>query len=223
VKVSGPIEQQKWSEHLEAHVVDDRGPLRVHGYDVESDLARHYRFSDVVYLTLTGELPDDARSRAFEIALCFLLPISVARAPVHATVLAGHCSGPPSGVLATAAATLTDELTDLVALDAAVFEPSGTPLPDALCARSEEEAASVDRLRTLLDGVLSVPLLSRRPRRDLALVAVLRACGLDTPLRLAAAVTLARLPAAAAEAGPRTLSDFISKYPLTVPGFVYEE
>jgi hypothetical protein len=74
VKVSGPIEQQKWSEHLEAHVVDDRGPLRVHGYDVESDLARHYRFSDVVYLTLTGELPDDARSRAFEIALCFLLP-----------------------------------------------------------------------------------------------------------------------------------------------------
>lgn len=220
--VKGPIEAQSWPEAFEAFAIDPAG-RRVHGYDVESDLARHYRFSDVVLLALTGELPDDAKSRAFEIALCFLLPISIARAPAHATVLAGHCSGPPSGVLATAGATLADDVMDLAALDAATFEGSSEPLPESLTASSPEEIASVDRLRELLGDMLPVPLLARRPRRELALIAVLRACGLGTPLLLSSIVTMARIPSVIAEAAPRGLSEFIQKYPLTIPTFAYEE
>jgi hypothetical protein len=220
-KVKGPIEEQSWADSLEALVVD---PVerRIHGYDVESDLAHHYRFSDLVYLSLVGELPDDTRSRAFEIALSFLLPMCVARAPVHATVLAGHCEGPVSGVVATAAVTIVDELTDLLATDPAIFEPSNAPLPEPLCATSEEERASVARLATLLNAALPVPLLARNPRRELALVAVLRACGLDTPMKIAAAVAVARIPSAIAEAEPRRLSEFLRKYPLLTPSFAYE-
>ena len=220
--VKGPIEAQTWSQTFEAFAIDPGG-TRVHGYDVESDLARHYRFSDVVLLALTGELPDDAKSRAFEIVLCFLLPISIARAPAHATVLAGHCSGPPSGVLATASATLADDVLDLIAVDTTKLEASEDPLPEALRASSPEEAASVERLRELLADVLPLPLLSRGPRRELALITALRACGVDTPLLLSSVVAMARIPSVIAEAAPRGLSEFIQKYPLTIPTFVYEE
>ncbi len=218
----GPVERAPWSPVLEAFAIDAAG-TRVHGYDVEADLARHYRFSDVVLLSLTGELPDDARSRAFEIALTLLLPMSVARAPAHATLLAGHCSGPPSVILATAAATLADDVADLAAVDVAALEASEGPLPDALRATSPEENAHVDRLRELLAGGLEVPLLARQPSRELALIAVLRACGLDTPLRLAGAVAMARIPSLVAEASPRGLTDFITKYPMGTPAVAYEE
>lgn len=218
----GPVEAQKWSPVLEAFAIDPGG-TRVHGYDVETDLARHYRFTDVMLLALSGELPDDARSRAFEIALSFLLPMSIARAPAHATVLAGHCSGPPAVILATAAATLADDIADLITVDIGALEASDEPLNERLRACSPEEHASVDRLRELLDGVLSVPLLARGPKKELALLAVLRACGLDTPLRLSTAVTMARMPSLIAEASRRGLAEFIEKYPMDIPTVVYEE
>jgi hypothetical protein len=216
----GPIESHPWPTELEAFAVDASGASpRLHGYDVESDLARHYRFSDIVYLGLVGELPDDARSRAFEIALSFLVPMSVAEGPIHAAALAGFFGSPPSGVLTTAAVTLADDAADVIEASASI----AGELPEALQATSDAERASVARLRDLVEGLVDVDVLARNPRRDVALLAVLRACGLHTPLQLGAAVTLARLPAAVAEAAPRSSVDFVQKYPLTTPPFVYEE
>jgi len=222
VYTDGPVERAPWSTVFEAFAIDPAG-RRVHGYDIEADLARHYRFSDVVLLALTGELPDDAKSRAFEIALTLLLPMSIARAPAHATVLAGHCSGPPSVILATATAALADDVADLAEVDVAALAASSGPLSDSLRAASPEESAQVDRLRDLLEGVLEVPILGRQPSRELALIAVLRACGLDTPLRLSAVVALARIPSLIAEASQRGLSDFLAKYPMGSPPVTYEE
>jgi hypothetical protein len=213
----GPIEARSWPTTLEAFAVDTSGPPRLHGYDVEEDLARHYRFTDAVYLALTGELPDDARSRAFEIALTFLLPVSVAEGPVHATVLAGFCGAPPSGILSTAAVTLADGAMDVIEADVA------GDLPEHLVACTPEEAASVARLRAQLGDLIDVPLLAQSPRRELALVSVLRACGLSTPLQLATAMALARIPCAVAEAAPRAAQDFVEKYPLDTPPFEYVE
>jgi hypothetical protein len=213
----GPIEARTWPTTLEAFAVDTSGPPRLHGYDVEEDLARHYRFTDAVYLALTGELPDDARSRAFEVALTYLLPMSVAEAPIHATVLTGFCGAPPSGILSTAAVTLADAAMEIIDADPAA------ELPDRLLARTPAESASVDRLRAQLAGSLDVPLLARNPCRDVALVAVLRACGLSTPLQLATAISLARIPCAVAEAAPRAAQAFVEKYPLNTPPFEYVE
>jgi predicted small lipoprotein YifL len=217
----GPIESHPWPTELEAFAVDTSAAARLHGYDVESDLARHYRFSDVVYLGLVGELPDEARSRAFEIALTFLVPMSVAEGPIHAAALAGFFGSTPTGVLTAASATLSDYAAD--AIEASGAAMNGVALPEAFQATSEMERASIGRLRALLEGLIEVELLAGNPRRDVAILAVLRACGLKTPLQLAAAVTLARLPAAVAEAAPRSSGSFVQKYPLTTPPFVYEE
>lgn len=218
----GPIESHAWPVALEAFAIDESsGAARMHGYDVEGDLARHYRFSDIVYLGLAGELPTDRCSRAFELALSFLAPLSVADGPGHAAALAGFFGAPPSGVITTAAVTLADYCADAIEASASLSDTSD--LPPGLQAHSAEEAASVARLATLLEGTVSVPLLARNPGRDVAIFAVMRACGLTTPLQLAAVVTIARLPAAVAEAAARSSASFVQKYPLTTPPFVYEE
>ena len=92
----GPLDDVEWPKKLPAHVVTAGPAPRVHGYDVENDLARHYSFSDAIYLSLVGELPNDATSRAFEIALHFLAPVSAAEAPSHAAILARFCDGSTS-------------------------------------------------------------------------------------------------------------------------------
>jgi hypothetical protein len=220
----GPIESRPWPEKLEAFAVESETPARLFGYDVEDDLARHYRFSDVVYLALTGELPDDARGRAFEIVLVFLVPAFVGRGAMHAAVLTAHCGAPPSGQLGTAATGLAGDALVASAIEASL--PSAGDLPMEHRAGTAEEAASVARLAAALKGLVDVPLLSRSPhspRRDLALVAALRACGIDTPARIAAAFALARLPSAHAEAERRSDRDFADKYPMNTPPFTYVE
>jgi citrate synthase len=213
----GPLESRAWASQLEAHAVAGGDRPTLHGYDVEEDLARHYRFSDLVYLALTGDLPDDRRSRAFEIVLMFLAPISVARGPVHATVLAAYCGAPPNGLLAAAAAALSDDVAHLV--QAAVDDV----VPAEHRAQTPEETAAVERLRARLEGLVDVPLLRQGPCRDLALAAALRACGLESPLSLAALFAIARLPSAVAEALPRSTRHFVDEYPLDLPPFEYVE
>ena len=51
---AGPIEAREWPSELSARAVSDAGERRLFGYDVESDLARHYAFSDTLLLALTG-------------------------------------------------------------------------------------------------------------------------------------------------------------------------
>jgi hypothetical protein len=218
----GPIEAHAWPVVLEACAVDEvDGVASVHGYDVETDLARHYRFSDIVYLSLVGELPTENQSRAFEIALSFLLPVSVAEGPGHATALAGFAGASPSGVISVAAVTLADYCSDVIEASASLCEERD--IPEELKAASKEERESVERLAALIRGYVDVPLLARNPGRLVAILAVLRSCGLTTPLQLSAAVTIARLPAAIAEAAPRSPADIVQKYPLTTPPFIYEE
>lgn len=214
----GPIEARAWPDAIEAVAVDagDDG-VRLHGYDVERDLARHYRFSDVVYLALVGELPDDARSRAFEIVVTFLVPMPVARGPGHVAVLAGYCGASASALLGAFSATVADHAREVIV---AALEPM-PPLPEALRARSEAERASVTRLRSLLDGLVDVPGLMLDPSREAAVVMALVACGLRTELQLAGALALARIPSAVAEAGPRSSADFVEKYPMNTPPFAY--
>lgn len=215
----GPLESRPFPPVLEAHAVDEREPFapRIHGYDVEGDLARHYRFTDAVYLALTGELPTEDQGRAFEVTLVHALPIGAGVAPTHAAILAAYCGAPPSGLLSTAAGTLAEGVAEAIERVLA-----GGPLPAEACATSDEEHASVARLRQALEGLLEVPLLAQSPRREIALVAALHACGLRTAPTLAAALTLARLPAVVAETARRNTTNFVREYPVNQPPFVYE-
>lgn len=215
----GPLEAVPWPETLDAYAVsDDDETLRLHGYDVEADVAAHYRFSDALYLAIKADLPDDPQSRAFEIALTFALPLSVAAAPIHAAALARICGARPSGVASVASLALGEQTSETVRELLPVLRGDAEPPADV----TPRAAASVARLRALLTGVLDVPLLDRQPSRELAILAVLWACDLRTEWELVHAMTLARLPSAVAESGPRRPLDFAS-YPTTTPPIDYTE
>lgn len=110
-----PFSENPWPAKLTARVVSEGTDPRIHGYSVASDLARNYRFSDVVYLSLTGELPSDEQSRTFERALILLSPISIAEAPSHAASLARVCDGSNSAVIGTGAIALAEQARFVIA------------------------------------------------------------------------------------------------------------
>ncbi len=219
----GPIDSRTWPSQLDAHALTARGE-RLFGFDVEADIAAFYRFSDLLFLSLVGELPDEARSRAFEITLCFLMPLSVAHAAVHAASLARLCGARPSGVLSAASVILGEQASNLVATTNAVvaeFEVNGPDgLPSALRAAHQAERLSVARLAKLVRPVLDVPALHDDMSRDAALIAVFRACGIASAFQLVVLVAFARLPSALAEAARTTPGNFVG-YPLDTPHFEY--
>jgi len=216
----GPLEAAPWPDALEAHAVDGDEAPRLFGYDVDDDLAMHHRFSDVVFLALTGELPDEARARAFEIALVMALPSSVRNAETHAGVLAAFCGATPAGLLATASAVTADAVLRGIEAVLASARDASAALPEDLCAADAGERAWVERLRLRVEPLVDVPLLKRGPRRDVALLAVLHACGLSSAAQLTAAATIARVPCVVAEALPRGAAEFW-RYPTTTPTFQY--
>lgn len=220
----GPIDSRSWPQQLDAHAVSPDHERRLFGYHVERDLAAFYRFSDLIFLSLVGELPDEARSRAFEIALCFAMPVSVADAAVHAPVLARLCGARPSGVLSVAGLVLAEQATAMVAATNAALEAiergNFTVLPAELRAASDQERASVAALSSMLAGVLAVPVLAGDPNREAALVAVLRACGIRSAFQLASLLAFARVPSALAEASRVKPGDF-GTYPIDTPHFEY--
>lgn len=203
-----PFDTVPWPTTLEARVVEG---ARVHGYDAVDDLARHYRYSDVVFLSLTGELPSDAVSRAFELALTCLAPTSVAEAPAHAGVLARVCDGAPSAVVATSTIALAEQARVAVAewLEGRGDERAPDPAAARLRAAVAElglGSARLDRAASLADACLAVFL----------------ACGLERADQLERAWVFARLPVVTAEAFASKAGAF-RDYPLDVPPFAYSE
>lgn len=207
----GPFDDATWAEQLTAHVVTPGPEPRIHGYDVERDLARHYSFTETFLLTMTGELPTPAKTRAFDVALQFLAPVAVNEAPGHAAVIARTCNAFTSAIFGITAVTLAEQGRALMA---------GSAAPPA----DEAERASVERLREALHHVGSpVPaLLDGDPGRVAALAAVLQYCGVATSEQIEAVMFIARLPAAIAE-GLAIPPHALKEYPVQVPDLRYSE
>jgi hypothetical protein len=87
-------------------------------------------------------------------------------------------------------------------------------------ATGEAERTSVATLRAIV-GALEVPALQCDPSRIVAIVAVLRACGLAAPFQLSTALTIARLTSIVAETAATKVGDFKS-YPMDLPHFDYD-
>jgi hypothetical protein len=222
----GPVEQHPWPEELRGNVVTPGARSRMHGYDVEGDLAKHYRFSDVVLLALTGELPSDEQSIAFDTAMTFLAPLSVAEAPTHAAVLASITGSRSSAILGVSAIALAERARTLVADSTPLLQwlaaPGGT-----LDARFRDDAPgereSVQRLRDALArrGV-RIAALDASLSREAALVATLWFAGLTRPEQMEAALVTASLPGVVAEAPFHKVASF-REYPMQLPPFRYED
>lgn len=226
--VPSPLDRIREPSRLTARIVDPAPPRRILGYEVETDLAAHYGFTDVAVLLLRGELAEPALVRALEIAMAFLAPASVAESPSHVGVLSrvGGARWPVSlglGALALAeeAAAVLEEHLDWTAWVHAQ-NGAGAPPPASALARDEEDRRSVARLRALLDAIpFHVAALEVGPTRTAALLAILSACGLS-PEAMQTAWLLARLPAVAAEAAARPLLK-IRDYPFNLPALEYRE
>jgi hypothetical protein len=224
--LQGPLDVASFPDTLSAHVVTAGPRPRLHGYDVEGDLACHYDPTDLLLLSLTGELPTPEISAALRVALTFLAPVSVAHASVHAATLARLCgtaSGSTLGVaaigLAEQARVLLDEHAELLAWLAA---PSGA-LPQRYRAADPADRAGTTRLREALGKTrFAAPELAQGPTRSAALLIVLFGCGLKERYQMEAALVTARLPSAIAEAMSVKTADF-DHYPTNLPRYQYQE
>ncbi len=222
----GPIEAQSWPEVLVGHTVTAGARPRLHGYDVEGDLARHYRFSEVMLLALVGELPSEEQAGAFDVAMAFLAPLSVAEGPTHAAVLAQISGARSSGVLAVAAVTLAERARAVLASSAGLLEwlaSPGSALDPALTASSDEDREAVERLREALAARgIRVDALDRPLGRLPAILATLWAAGLTRPEQLEGALVIGALPSVLAETRSHDVASF-REYPMQVPPFEYED
>ncbi len=221
----GPLETTSFPAHLRARVVTTGARPRVHGYDVEQDLVRHYGFVDLCALFLTGQLPADDHRRALEVALMVCAPVSVAHASVHSTVLARLCGATSSALIAVAALGLGEqarsELQGFQPLLRWLRHPEG-PLPDAYRAHQDDERAAVADFVALLPSSWDHSILRWGPTRRSLLVALLHSAGFRRLEQMEAWLTLARLPSALAEGFAERPANF-ANYPINLPTFEYQD
>lgn len=212
-------------EAIEAAVVHrDKDATRVHGYHLTSDVARHYRWTEAMLLALTGELPSDENvGRALDAALTHLMDVTIADASVHAARIARHVasiSKNDASVVATASVGLAEQARALLEQHAAFVDwlagdresaPPTTATPSSDRAAQLRAVASDARFDTLFTHPLGP---------EQAALGVLYECGLREPHQMLAAIVVARLPVAVAEAfaapDPR-----LWKYPLNLPEWIY--
>lgn len=224
----GLFDDNPWPEKLTARVVTPGGRPRVHGYDVEGDLARHYRFTDLLLLTLTGELPSGHASALFDVALQFASTIAVNEAPAHAAVLSRMCGGDAAAVSATTAIALAEQARfELARLGSwlAWLAAGGVAIPAEACARDDADRESVRRLRNAAGPLVSHVRALREDTdigREAAIVACLHACGLHRADQIERALVTARLPLAVAEGMAASVGDF-RNYPANLPRTEYVE
>jgi hypothetical protein len=213
-------------DQLTARVVTPGAQPRIHGYDVESDLARHYSPSAVAFLAVTGELPSPEVAAALDTILVFASPVSVAHAPTHAAVLAQLCGAPSTSILSVAAIGLSEQIKHTLDEHEGLLQwlqATSEPLPERFRAATVEEAENVERLRGALYTCGFLPsVLSQSLSLQSAIFAALHACGLTTRRSLEMLLVWARLPVVMAEAFAESVANF-KNYPTNLPRFVYEE
>jgi hypothetical protein len=196
----------------------------MHGYAVLGDVAKHYRFTDALYLGLTGELPDATQSSLFDLALFVWGAPHVGESPLHLAVLVRVSGAPLASSLATGLIAATDQARAIVARHASLIawlEAGSGAAPAEYC--SEPALAWVAHLQAAaVSRGLPAEVVCPNLTKDATRVAILHAAGLRSSDQMEAAIVAARVGAIAAEAmatGPQHLS----AYPVKVPPYHYVE
>lgn len=224
---TGPVEEQSWAGKLQAHVVTPGSRPRIHGYDVRGDLLENISLPGLILLTLTGELPESDILLAFEKVMIFLAPVSVAEAPVHASVLAGLCGSDTGGMTGVAAITLARQAGWIVAEHTELFKclASGSNPPAELFQpRNIEEQ---EETKLLIEALENAGLRAPAAWRELspvaaALTVLHELCHITDPGLLEVLLVLSRIPCSLAE-GRSVKPGGFRNYPITVPQFIYRD
>ena len=223
---NGPIEDRDAPTQVEARVITPGPDPHLHGFSVERDLALHYRFSELAQLALSGAAPDEARGRAFDVALQFLAPLAVSEAPTHAAVLTRLFAARTSATVAVACIALAERARHVVAehADLLAWLTAGEgEIPSRHRANGEEDIACVDRLRAALAVAgVEIPALTGDLGRWAALFTTLHFAGIRRSEQIETVLVMACLAPTMAEALAHAPPD-LDKYPINVPAFSYEE
>ncbi|MFJ2635123.1 hypothetical protein ACIO6U_24680 [Streptomyces sp. NPDC087422] len=219
---AGPLERTSWDSRLTCNVVDPSVPLRMHGYGVFGDLARHYRFSELAFLAWRGELPAESEAVAMETAWTLLMPVPLTDAGAHAALLARITACPPAQVLSVAAITLAESAQGVLDEHTAWLEwlrgPEDTP-PAAYAASTPDDQAAWEAVpadaKTLLPGPRSFV-----PTVTAGALALLFCCGLRDPQELITSIVMAQLPAVTAEVLRHSATEML-RYPINLPPVRY--
>lgn len=217
----GPIERFAWPKKLTARRVSLDASPRLSGYDVRRDLAVHYGPSALLYVSLTGELfTSDARARAFDIALTWLAPVTIAEGPSHAAALARLVRSSNAAVLGTGAIALSEQVRDLLDRHEPVLRWLADPTASFPSAFVDDGAA--EDVASLVSQIeVDLPIAAHRPTLDACLLGLLYELGLTERDHIEAAIVWARLPCVWAEALAVKPADFAG-YPMDLPHFDYE-
>jgi hypothetical protein len=208
---NNPLDRASWPEKLTAKVIEPGVHPRLCGYDLQQDLAKHYRWSEVAFLSLTGELPSEEIAEALDIALIFLSAVSVNEAPGHAAVLAGFCGTINSASIGVVAITLAEQARTTVER----YLKNKTDV----ASNPNKNAGAQELQKRLAEKGLSFELNTHD--EVFAALSLLEQCGLSTPSQLEAAWVMTRLPVALAESWQQPASQF-AKYPTQLPAFQYK-
>lgn len=221
----GPIERHQWPEELQACVWSGGSRPRVHGYDLQGDIAQHYGMAELTLTSLRGHAPSREEGSLFEAVMLFLAPALVSEPPAHAAVVARTCDSRWPAIMACGSAVLAEQAQALVEQHTDLLdwlkEPSRS-FPDSARCTDDREREAVGRFAARArQSMLSVPTLDHDPTLLAALIAAAHRCGLHDSERLSALITIARLPGVLAEAlrPPGKLR----AYPMDTPHFVYRE
>jgi hypothetical protein len=225
----GPVDLHHWPEQLTGRVVDER--LRephVQGYALLGDLARHYGFADILYASITGNLPDERAGALFRLALLAWTPAPARDASVHAGIVSRVVGARPSAALSAVCLGLAEEANDVVERHALLLDWHARgrtgAVPDAVRAeRSDPWVASLlETARALGIDRASVEHIDPSWTWDAARVSLLAAAGIGSPERVVAVIMAARFVTAAGETLAQQPNDF-DGYPMKVPRFQYRD
>ena len=219
----GVLDDTVWPEKLVARaVLPGESDDRLHGYAVLGDVALHYRYSDLIYLAVVGELPDDRASRLFHFGLCAFATVAVNEAPAHVGVLSRICGGSLASAIGAATIAAADQAHHIVEghrdLLAWLVRPEDPPPATFRTADPYHHAW----VRSLRDALPDVSSLHPEMTRDAARLALLFEAGLHTTDQLEAAIVTSRVSGLVAESLLATPAD-LARYPVKLPAFHYVE
>ena len=222
----GPFETSPWPNKLTANVVDNGDTVKIQGYSLCDDLAQHYSFVEMAYLTLVGELATAQQTQALELALRLWSAISIAEAPAHAASLARICGTSNSATIGIAATVLAEQGRDVLQRNQGWLDflrhkqqhiKTARPAPSSKAQKWQALALQIiDENNNIINK------LNKAHSCEEILLSLFFAAGMTRSTEIETFLLMARLPAVCAEAWTRKGASF-SDYPSDLPGFRYQQ
>jgi len=206
-------------ETLEARVFDFDQEAAIHGYSISNDLLHHYSFTDILYLTVTEELPTKAQRICFDLALSLLLPAPVTRDTVHAGILTRVYNAHAADLLSSIAPICAERGHHTVSNHLPFLEwlshQAGTP-PDTAIGKA---ALSCELTSILAKSDLTLQALEHPLTDTAAVIVLLYEAGISSTEHIEFLVCWISFIAPSAEGMARAPFQ-LRNYPMRLPRFV---